>query len=241
MNRSDQVNEIFTALAKAQGQIEDASKDSTNPHFKSKYADLAAVRDAIREPLSSNGIAYIQLPRTVAGGVEVETILGHSSGQFISETLMIPLPQMTAQTIGSATSYAKRYALMGMVGIAASEDDDDGNEASRTPYRPEARRPTVEVTSRVAPPSHTQTPFDDDEIPFSPNSGNFEPAVSTKAIALGREMKECKSIPDLNSFKRTQEFKTAFDAMNEVDKDYLIKMRNQLATDLADADFRMAG
>ena len=137
MNRSDEISELFSALSLAQGEIEGARKDSTNPHFKSRYADLASVRDALREPFAKHGLALIQLPRAGDGIVEVETILSHKSGQFISETLSCPLATMTAQTIGSAITYLRRYSAMAMAGVAP--EDDDGNSASeRHTYQDDA-------------------------------------------------------------------------------------------------------
>jgi len=129
--RFGDISKLATALAKAQSEIEDATKDSTNPHFKSKYADLASVRSSIRKPLADNGLAYVQLVRTAERGVEVETILIHGeSGQVIGDTLLIPLQQMTPQTVGSGISYGRRYSLMSIIGIAA--DDDDGEAATRS-------------------------------------------------------------------------------------------------------------
>lgn len=125
--RSAQWGDLMTALAKAQGEIEGAKKDSQNPHFKSSYADLASVWAAIREPLSKNGLALTQWPRVVNGAVEVETILAHGE-QFISDVLWMPCSKMDAHGIGSATTYARRYALMAVAGVAP--EDDDGNGAA---------------------------------------------------------------------------------------------------------------
>jgi hypothetical protein len=137
MRTSDHIDQIATALATAQGQIEDARKDSLNPHFKSRYADLAAVRSAIRGALSANGIAYTQAIRTLGNTVEVETMLVHKSGQYIAETLAMPLIKFTAQEVGSASSYGRRYGLMGLVGLAA--DDDDAEAATPTGPIPKVR------------------------------------------------------------------------------------------------------
>jgi hypothetical protein len=120
---SEQFDAIAAALAKAQGVMDAASKDAANPHFKAKFASLASVREAIRKPLSENGIAYIQTLRTNEGAVEVDTRLIHSSGQFIGDTLRVPLAQATPQGVGSASSYGRRYALMAIVGLAAEDDD----------------------------------------------------------------------------------------------------------------------
>lgn len=128
-NRSPDLGKFFAAVAKAQGEIGGAKKDSTNPHFKSKYADLASARDAVQEPLSKNGLALIQWPRTVDGGVEIETYLGHSSGQFMSGVLWMPCAKMDAHGVGSAITYGRRYALMAVCGVAP--EDDDGNAATQ--------------------------------------------------------------------------------------------------------------
>lgn len=127
--RSPCLTDLFAAMAKAQGEIKGATKDATNPHFSSKYADLSSVWDVAREPLSKNGLAIIQWPRTVENGVEIETILTHSSGQYMSGTLWIPCSKFDAQGIGSASTYGRRYALMAIAGVAPVADDDDGNAA----------------------------------------------------------------------------------------------------------------
>lgn len=119
---------LTTALAKAQAVIEGASKDKTNPHFKSDYADLASIWAACRQPLSENGLAVIQVPSADANKVTVETILAHSSGEWISGALTMTAQQNTPQAIGSCITYARRYALSAMVGVAP--EDDDGNAAS---------------------------------------------------------------------------------------------------------------
>jgi hypothetical protein len=128
MKMSETIAELATALSKAQGQIDAALKGSINPHFKSKYADLNALREAIREPLSVNDLSIIQLPRTAAGAVEIETMLLHKSGEFISEVLQMPYGQNTPQAIGSALSYCRRYSLSSILNLSA--DDDDGNAAT---------------------------------------------------------------------------------------------------------------
>ena len=127
MNMSDDISALAAALSKAQGAIDDASKGSLNPHFRSKYADLAAVRSVIREPLAVNDLSIVQLPKTVQGGVEVTTMLLHKSGQWISSVLFMPSGKMDAHGLGSAISYARRYSIMSILSLAA--EDDDGNAA----------------------------------------------------------------------------------------------------------------
>ena len=131
MNKSEQINELATALAKAQGEIKNAVKDSANPYYKSRYADLASVWEACRTALSSNGLAVSQIPELRDSGmVSVHTMLLHSSGQWLSgELSMVPVKN-DPQGIGSCITYIRRYALAAIVGI--SPEDDDGNAASGT-------------------------------------------------------------------------------------------------------------
>lgn len=127
MLKSPEIDKLATALALAQGAMEGAKKDAVNPHFRSKYADLASVWDAVREPLTKNGLSVIQLPEIDdAGNVRITTVLLHSSGQFIEASYALPATKPDAQGYGSAITYMKRYALSGM-GVAP--EDDDGESA----------------------------------------------------------------------------------------------------------------
>jgi hypothetical protein len=128
MQTSESINELSAALAKAQGEITGALKDSANPFFKSKYADLASCWDACRVPLAKNGLAVIQVPETTEAGLTLITTLAHSSGQWIRGSLPVKPKDDTPQAMGSALTYARRYALTAFIGIA--QVDDDGNAAS---------------------------------------------------------------------------------------------------------------
>ena len=137
MKMSDTITEIASALCKAQAEIDDATKTGINPVFKSKYADLAALRAVIREPLAKNDLAIMQFPRTVEGkGVEVETMLVHKSGEFMSETLFMPVHKWDAHGIGSGITYGRRYGLSAVLCVAS--DDDDGNGAVQAGPAPSA-------------------------------------------------------------------------------------------------------
>jgi hypothetical protein len=129
MKMSETIVELATALAKAQGQIDAATKGSSNPHFKSRYADLNSLRETIREPLAVNDLSIVQMPRIDGNYVEVETMLLHKSGEYIAETLRMPFGQNTAQAIGSAITYCRRYSLGSILNLAA--EDDDGNAATQ--------------------------------------------------------------------------------------------------------------
>ncbi len=126
--KSESINELATALAKAQGEMGGAAKTSENPFYKSKYADLAAVWDAIRIPFSKNGLAVVQTSGTVEGIFYLHTTLMHSSGQWIDSLYPIEPVKKDPQGLGSAISYARRYSLMAIAGVAPEEDD--GNLAS---------------------------------------------------------------------------------------------------------------
>lgn len=138
MNQSEQINELMAALAKAQGQMSHASKDSTNPHFRSKYADLASVWQACREALSNNGLSVIQNPEIMDGKQALVTILGHSSGQWIKSVILLPIQKPGPQELGSCLSYCRRYALASMVGVY--QDDDDA-EVAEKPHREPPKAP----------------------------------------------------------------------------------------------------
>ena len=129
MNTSEQINEIAAALAKAQGKIKTALKDSTNPHFKSRYADLASIREACADALTSNDIAVVQAHGFDGSNVTLTTRLAHKSGQWMESVYLIKPTKEDPQGYASATTYARRISLSSMVGVVADEDDD-GNAAS---------------------------------------------------------------------------------------------------------------
>jgi hypothetical protein len=134
--RSPEIAKLAAALCKAQAAMGGAKKDSTNPHFKNAYADLASIWDAVRKPLTDNGLAVVQFPRTTRNGVEVETMLVHSSGEYMTDVLWLPVLKMDAQGVGSAITYGRRYALMAVTGIAPVVDDDGNAAADGPPHKP---------------------------------------------------------------------------------------------------------
>jgi hypothetical protein len=128
--RSATIGKLALALSKAQGVMTGAAKANENPFFHSKYADLASVWDACRGPLSSNELAVIQtvVPSSGPGKIAIETLLAHSSDEWISGTVEMKPVKDDPQGVGSAITYARRYGLQAIVGIAP--EDDDGNAAS---------------------------------------------------------------------------------------------------------------
>jgi hypothetical protein len=119
---------IHAAFVKAQSQFGAALKTSTNPHFRSRYADLYACIEAVIDALNANGIALMQQTHECESGVTVETVFIHESGEtFSSGKLHVPASKQDPQGYGSALTYARRYSLMAACGIAP--EDDDGNSA----------------------------------------------------------------------------------------------------------------
>lgn len=157
------IADLATALAKAQAEIKHAEKSAENPAFKRegkvlKYATLADVWDACRGPLTKHGLAVVQEPARTDYGISVTTTLLHTSGQWLSSTLEVPVGGGTAQALGSALTYARRYALASIVGIAPDEDDD-GNAASvQAPRNYEPRRQQQRPREPIAP--HEAEPID---------------------------------------------------------------------------------
>ena len=138
---------IASALVRAQRGFAPALKTSTNPHFRSKYVDLAGCIEAVVDALNAAGIALIQRTSEDNTGVTVETVFVHESGEMLEcGKLHVPASKQDPQGYGSALTYARRYSLMAAAGIAP--EDDDGNAASRTPT------PKVSATKTdLVPPS----------------------------------------------------------------------------------------
>ncbi|MGD0497554.1 MAG: ERF family protein [Bryobacteraceae bacterium] len=205
MNRSEQIDALSAALAKAQGEMEAAAKDSENPYFHSNYADLASVWAAIRKPLSANGLAVIQPVAVEGAKVTVTTILVHSSGQWISSDLTMTSKRQlkdgggwetidNPQAIGSTVKYARRYALESMVGVAAEDDDGEGAEGREPGQsdKPPARR----GPRATHPPAET--------LP-----GCINEAQQKRIFALmhgaGRSQAGVKAIIAKHGFERTEQ------------------------------------
>lgn len=125
---NNKTTSLHSAMAAAFGEIEAATKSANNPHFKSKYADLGAVIEAVKPALIKHGLFFTQHPHPSEDGVTVETILHHASGDSFSlGSLFVPANKRDAQGFGSALTYARRYALITAFGVPT--EDDDGNAA----------------------------------------------------------------------------------------------------------------
>ncbi len=128
---------LHSAMALAFPKIEGATKDANNPHFKSKYADLSSVVAAVKPALSECGLFFTQSTHEAQGGVCVETVVHHASGESMSfGKLFVPANKNDAQGFGSALTYARRYSLMTAFGVPA--EDDDGNAAAKSAPKADA-------------------------------------------------------------------------------------------------------
>lgn len=132
--RSASLANLAKALAQAQAELKNPPKDRVNPHFKSKYADLATVRDWVLPVLNRHGLSVVQLPCEGSGRPALFTLLLHESGEYLGACLPLRLVKDDPQGMGSALTYARRYALQALAGVAG-EEDDDGNSTSGTVQR----------------------------------------------------------------------------------------------------------
>lgn len=171
--KSEQVNDLFAALSKAQGEMETAEKGGINPHFGKSYSQLSDVWAACRGPLAKHGLSVIQTTKPTPTGVCIITTLGHSSGQWIQGELTIIPDGTGAQKVGAAITYGRRFALMAMIGVAPEDDDGEsiqakpkqhpkaGGQTTSQPAKPQASgvspiKPSQ--ASQVAPESKSDQP-----------------------------------------------------------------------------------
>jgi len=131
MEMSNTISELAKALCKAQTSMKPVIADSENPFFKSKYADLAAVWENCRKPLTDNGLSVVQILENENGHVIVKTVLLHESGEWISSRLALTPVKTDPQSTGSAITYGRRYSLAALVGVCAEDEDDDAEKATR--------------------------------------------------------------------------------------------------------------
>jgi hypothetical protein len=161
------MKELAAALAKVQAEIGSAAKSSTNPHFKSKYADLSEVWAAWQTVGPKNGLSITQTVKLLDGGAQaLVTTLLHSSGESITSEMLLTPTKNDMQGIGSAMTYARRYSMAAMVGIV--QDDDDGNAAS-------AGTPSTNGNTRTAAP---KAPDDPEAVKAREAFGRIKEAIN---------------------------------------------------------------
>ena len=217
MKHSESIAALAGALAKAQLQIEPASKNATNPHFRSHYADLASIWDACRGPLNTNGLSIVQFPCDGdVGRTGLCTMLLHSSGESISEVVTTRSQKDDPQGLGSALTYLRRYALAAVVGVTATEDDD-GNAAS-TPAnsRVSAPAPRPYIPPPVSPPA-VNAP-----APSKPVSQPVSQPVAKPVQTANNVIDKValQMTPDKNSVQAIVEFYKVDEGMGKNNKPY---------------------
>ena len=210
---------IAAALVKAQKEFGPALKTSTNPHFRSRYADLSACIEAVIDALNSNGIYLMQLTDEHDGGVKVSTTFIHESGEQLSGgTLFMPASKHDAQGFGSALSYARRYSLMAACGIAP--EDDDGNHATKTApvAAPKAApKPVAKVPDAPpAPPAKMGNVANQWQLKVSAEPDtSVDDWASTIADATSFALEMAQSVADVNSIYKIN--KVVYDKLQEFD------------------------
>ena len=145
--QSETIGSLALALAKAQGEMGAAAKDASNPHFKSRYADLASIMDACRGPLAKHGLSVSQLPcRENDGAVGLTTLLLHESGEYLGSSISARPSQENPQVVGSLLTYLRRYALAAICGVV--QDDDDAETATAPARKPAPRQEPPQAFQR---------------------------------------------------------------------------------------------
>jgi hypothetical protein len=156
VNSSPTIANLAIALNKAQAELKNPTFDSTNPHFKSKFASLAAVRESVIPVLNKHGLAIAQFPKSTDGTAGCVNRLMHVSGEWLEEECLLPLDKNNAQGAGSAVTYARRYSLQAIAGVVADEDDD-ANAASAPVKKKEEPVVDLEVVSTLSTAAHKGT------------------------------------------------------------------------------------
>jgi len=170
LNMSPTIGKLAEALAKTQSIMLNSQKDGNNPFFKSTYSTLSSVWDACRKPLSDNGLSVVQVADFIADKPDmvcIETILCHSSGEWIKGRLAVRPVKSDPQSVGSCITYLRRYSLQSIVGIAP--EDDDGNEASQ-PAKPSQTTQKPSQTTQKPSPAASSKPSQTGQKPSRPST-----------------------------------------------------------------------
>jgi hypothetical protein len=155
VNSSPSITELSKALNAAQKEMKNPTFDSTNPHFKSKFASLVAVREAVIPILNKHGLSIAQFPKATEGTAGCVNRLMHVSGEWLEEECLLPLDKNNAQGAGSAVTYARRYSLQAIAGVVADEDDD-ANAAS-VPAKKAEPKTDLALLSTLSQAAHKGT------------------------------------------------------------------------------------
>ena len=184
--KSESIKEIAIALAQFNMKVQRIEKDSSNPHFKNRYASLDGILDEVRPLLAEQGLSLIQMPSGDGDNFKLTTMLIHISGEWIeSDSLSMRPTKSDPQGIGSATTYARRYGVSSFLGLSTGEVDDDGNAASQTP---KASQNASQSQGYNSPPAQSQ--------PSATQSSASSEAITSGQIGLIKKLVADKKIPD---------------------------------------------
>jgi hypothetical protein len=165
MNTSNSIAKLAAALLAAQAEVKNPKLDSVNPHFKSKFASLAEVRETVLPVLHKHGLALAQYPKAAQGFAGCVNVLMHSSGEYMTEECLLPLDKPNAHGAGSCITYARRYSLQSIAGVVADEDDDANAAVEKPAPRGSARAETVDTFEKL--PKTTQKRLADVAVQIS--------------------------------------------------------------------------
>lgn len=194
--QSDAIDKLAGALAKAQAEILVATKDGENPHFKSKFTTLAEVFDAVREPLSKNNLSILQAPQQGdANAHYLETTLMHASGQWMKSYHPLHPVKNDPQSVGSAITYARRYALCAMVGVVGREEDDGETAHGRGGSSQQHSAPASKTASTGDRSTRAETAAANKPAPAKPAA----PSAPIGYDAIANQMREATTMPELQT------------------------------------------
>ena len=203
LQTSEKIDALAGALAKAQAEMGGAVKDAANPFFKSKYADLASVRDACLPALTKHELCVIQGPSAAGSTVAVETMLAHSSGQWIRETLTATAKDESPQAIGSTITYLRRYGLQSIAGVAPEDDDGEAAQGRQAPQHAQRSSGNGHAKKPDPPPPAVSDPITSDQrdvlLDVARSAGLITGTDASALLALctetlGRPVKSSKDI-----------------------------------------------
>lgn len=205
-DHSEELGELFAALAKAQTTMEVAGCNKTNPYFKNKYADLKDIIKASRKALSNNNLAVTQqIKRNDHGQQLLVTTLGHCSGQYISSILPLNPPKSDPQTLGSYISYMRRYAYASMCGVVSSDEDDDAEQAMAQAREIKAKKTVSKYNPKNEPYEFiTKEQLEELEAELEGYDDIHEEVLEKLVIQSLADMPKSKF---LNSIKRIRQIK----------------------------------
>lgn len=197
---SASIENLAAALGKFQAETHGVVRDASNPYFKSRYATLEAVIETARPGLAKAGLAFLQAPAGLVGNsVELETMLMHgASGEWLRFSTVVPLPKADPQGVGSAITYACRYALMAMLGLPPLDDDAEATKPQPKPQQPKPMPPDLGYDPRA-----------------SVTQGLQELAQPGEAERIGSALltSQSKAIYISKSIKRMEDFESASDLL----------------------------